>query len=354
MNKLKIIAEAGVNHNGSIELAKKLVDAAFAAGADIVKFQTYKTEKLVTRKAAKAKYQESSEYESQFEMLKRLELSEECFREIQSYCESVGIEFLSTAFDFESLDFLVNDLSLKALKVPSGELSNAPLVLEHARTHCKLIVSTGMATLAEVERALGVIAFGLLDKLEQPSELAFRNAYISPSGQKLLKEYVSLLHCTSEYPAPVQSINLKSMDTLKYAFGLNTGFSDHSSGIAIPIAAAARGANIIEKHFTLSRDLPGPDHKASLEPHELKEMIHSIRSVEYSLGSSIKAPSLTELQNSLVAGKSLVAKIDIKAGENFSEENLITQRPGNGLSPYLYWEYLNKKADRDYITGDLI
>ena len=354
MNKLKIIAEAGVNHNGSIELAKKLVDAAFAAGADIVKFQTYKTEKLVTRKAAKAKYQESPEYESQFEMLKRLELSEECFREIQRYCDHVGIEFLSTAFDFESLNFLVNDLSLKTLKIPSGELSNAPLVLAHARTQCNLIVSTGMATLAEVERALGVIAFGLMKNSCIPSEVAFKNAYISLQGQKLLKEHVFLLHCTSEYPAPAQSINLKSMDTLKYAFGLKTGFSDHSSGIAIPVAAAARGAKIIEKHFTLSRDLPGPDHKASLEPHELTEMIYSIRSVECSLGSSVKAPSLIELENSNVAGKSLVARIDIKAGEYFTEDNVITQRPGNGLSPYLYWEYLNKKADKDYNAGDLI
>ncbi len=248
-----IIAEAGVNHNGSEKLALELVDAAYNAGVDIVKFQTFKAKKLVTVTAKQADYQieNTQKEESQLAMLSRLELSYEFHHDLVSYCNKLGIEFLSTAFDFESLDFLVNELGLKTLKIPSGELTNAPLVLQHAQTGADLIVSTGMATLAEVESALGVIAFGYLAKNDiAPSLDAFQAAYFSAEGQALLKTKVTLLHCTTEYPAPMKDINLKAMDTLAAAFKLEVGYSDHSAGISVPIAAVARGARIIEKHFT--------------------------------------------------------------------------------------------------------
>ncbi|NES62423.1 N-acetylneuraminate synthase family protein, partial [Vibrio parahaemolyticus] len=248
-----IIAEAGVNHNGQEELAFALVDAAHEAGADIVKFQTFKAKNLVTEEAKQAEYQvtNTKKQESQLAMLSRLELSYEIHHDLVKYCNSLGIEFLSTAFDLESLDFLVNDLGLTRLKLPSGELTNAPLVLAHARTGCDLIVSTGMATLSEIEAALGVIAFGYTAAQdEKPSMLGFQEAYASEAGQKALKEKVTILHCTTEYPAPMAEINLRSMDTLGRAFDLAAGYSDHSEGITIPIAAVARGAVLIEKHFT--------------------------------------------------------------------------------------------------------
>lgn len=352
-----IIAEAGVNHNGDEELAFKLVDAAHKAGADIVKFQTFKAKNLVTAEAVQADYQvaNTKKQESQLDMLSRLELSWEAHHRLVSYCHNLGIEFLSTAFDSESLKFLVNELGIKRLKLPSGELTNAPLVLEHARTGCDIIVSTGMATLAEVEAALGVIAFGYTAPKEaEPNIEAFQRAYSSEAGQRTLKEKVIVLHCTTEYPAPMEEINLRAMDTLHQAFGLPAGYSDHSEGIMIPVAAVARGAIVIEKHFTLDKNMEGPDHKASLEPMELEAMVAAIRQVEKALGNSIKAPTVSEIKNKSVARKSLVAAEVITAGETFTFENLAIKRPGTGMSPYLYWDLINKVSNSDYLPGDLI
>lgn len=352
-----IIAEAGVNHNGSEKLAFELVDAAYNAGADIVKFQTFKASNLVTATAEQADYQvtNTNKKESQLAMLSRLELSYDFHLELVEYCSKLGIEFLSTAFDSESLKFLVNDLKLKRLKIPSGDLTNAPLVFEHAQTGCDLIVSTGMATLAEIETALGVIAFGYIaDKTEQPSIQAFENAYYSELGQKLLKEKVTILHCTTEYPAPIQDINLKAMDTIANAFKLSVGYSDHSAGINIPIAAVARGATIIEKHFTLDHNMEGPDHKASLEPPQLQAMIEGIRNIELALGDGLKGPRPSEIKNKPIARKSLIADKVITKGTVFSEDNITTKRPGSGLSPIHYWSLVGKEAKSDYQRGDLI
>ena len=352
-----IIAEAGVNHNGDEALAFQLVDAAHQAGADIVKFQTFKAKSLASEKARQADYQvaNTKKEESQLAMLARLELPYSVHHELVKYCNSLGIEFLSTAFDLESLDFLVKDIGLKRLKLPSGEITNAPLVLEHARSGCDLIVSTGMATLAEIEMALGIIAFGFIeDRDSTPSISAFQKAYASVEGQNALKEKVTILHCTTEYPAPFDEINLKAMDTLSIAFSLPTGYSDHSEGISIPIAAVAKGAVIIEKHFTLDKNMEGPDHKASLEPQELSAMVSAIREVEVALGTGIKSPTVSEIKNKPVARKSLIAGKAIKKGEIFSEDNISIKRPGNGKSPLLYWEIMGSISDRDYQEGDLI
>lgn len=352
-----IIAEAGVNHNGVKQLAFDLVDAAYRAGADIVKFQTFKAKNLVTENAEQAEYQvtNTGKQESQLAMLSRLELSYEAHHQLVAYCDKLGIEFLSTAFDNESLDFLVNDLKLSRLKIPSGEITNAPLVLQHARTGCDLIVSTGMATLAEIEAVLGVIAFGYITSVDAvPTMQAFEQAYASYAGQAALQQKVTILHCTTEYPAPMAEINLNAMDTLKNAFKLPAGYSDHSEGITVPIAAVARGAVLIEKHFTLDRTMEGPDHKASLEPAELEAMVASIRAVELALGDGVKRPTPSEVKNKTVARKSIVAACDIAEGEVFSSEKLAIKRPGNGKSPYLYWELLNKPARKAYAAGELI
>lgn len=352
-----IIAEAGVNHNGNEKLAFELVDVAHQAGADIVKFQTFKAKNLVTAEAQQADYQvvNTQKQESQLAMLSRLELSYEVHHKLVDYCAQLGIEFMSTAFDSESLDFLVKNLGLSRLKIPSGEITNAPLVLEHARTGCDLIVSSGMATLSEIETVLGVIAFGYTaDKNAQPSIAAFEHAYVSEEGQQALRKKVTLLHCTTEYPAPMNEINLKAMDSMAMAFNLPTGYSDHSEGCTIPIAAVARGAVLVEKHFTLNKNMSGPDHKASLEPTELAAMVTAIRHVEVALGSGVKSPTLSEAKNKDVARKSLVAAKEIKVGELFNSNNLTIKRPGKGINPYRYWELKNKTSTREYKTGDLI
>ena len=347
MRSVYIIAEAGVNHNGQRDLAFQLVDSAVAAGADAVKFQTFKADKLVTKSAIKADYQQQSTGgdESQYAMLKRLELDHQTHHELIEYCQKKEIEFLSTAFDEESLDFLANDLGLSTFKLPSGEITNGPLLLAHARFGRNIILSTGMATLGEVEEALGVIAFGLLNwknTTQTPTRQAFREAYSSAEGQQKLKEKVTLLHCTTEYPAPVNEINLNAMITMRGAFGLQTGYSDHSEGITIPVAATAMGATLIEKHFTLDRELPGPDHQASLEPAELAEMIRSIRMVEQAMGDGIKSPTKSELRNRPIARKSLVAAVAIQAGDQYSKVNIAVKRPGTGITPMEYWEMLGK------------
>ncbi len=352
-----IIAEAGVNHNGDEKLAFQLVDKAFAAGADIVKFQTFKAKNLVTTQAKQADYQvtNTGKQESQLAMLSRLELSYEAHHQLVAYCKKLGIEFLSTAFDSESLEFLVNDLKLTRLKIPSGEITNAPLVLQHARTGCDLIVSTGMATLADIEAVLGVIAFGYTTPAESvPSIDAFQAAYFSDEGKKALKDKVTVLHCTTEYPAPLVDINLRAMDTLASSFGLPVGYSDHSEGIVVPIAAVARGATLIEKHFTLDKEMEGPDHKASLDPTELKAMVEAIRAVELTLGDGIKGPRPSEIKNKAAARKSIVAARDIVEGQIITADDLAVKRPGSGLTPYKFWEIQSKIASRSYQAGDLI
>ncbi len=358
-NPVRIVAEAGVNHNGNIDKAFQLVDVAAGAGADAVKFQTFKTENIVTRNAEKAKYQKEStgSDESQFCMLKQLELSWEAHYDLKKYCKEKGIEFLSTPFDSESLAFLVNDLGLKVLKIPSGEITNGPLLLEFAQTRCELIVSTGMATIEEIEEALSVIAFGLkygADPQEKPSRHSFKKIFSSSNAKKLLRDKVTLLHCTTQYPAPVNEINLNAIPLLNKVFGLKVGFSDHSEGTAVPIAAAAIGAVLIEKHFTLDKTSAGPDHKASLDPEELGEMVSSIRKVEKALGEQTKQPMPSEIGNRKIARKSLVTATDIKKGDLFTKSNLTIKRPGTGRSPMEYWDLLGTRSQKDYSADEVL
>lgn len=354
--KIYIIAEAGVNHNGSPEIARLLVDAAVEAGADAIKFQTFKAERLVSASASKADYQKQTTdaAESQIDMIRKLEMGEQMHREIIGYCRERGIQFLSTPFDEESVDLLATNFDLPVLKIPSGEITNPLLLLKVARTGKPAILSTGMSTLAEVEEALAVLAFGYGPPDREASRAAFREAYFSRAGQEALRRNVVLLHCTTEYPAPFAEVNLRAMDTLAAAFGLPVGYSDHTEGIVIPVAAAARGAVIIEKHFTLDRTLPGPDHKASLEPGELKQMVTSIRQIEDALGSPLKFPSPSEAKNMSVARKSIVAARDVRENEPFTRTNLTVKRPGNGISPMHYWDLLGRRAGRDFSADEAI
>lgn len=356
MGNVLVIAEAGVNHNGNTDIAIKLIEEAAKAGADIVKFQTGKTEKLISRYAQKADYQKATtgENESQLEMCKRLELSWSDHERLVRACKDNDIEFLSTPFDVDSLNFLVNDCSLDIIKIPSGEITNAPFLFECGRKQKKIILSTGMSLLGEVETALAILAYAYIN--EEPPK-SFRQcyaAYETLAGQTVLKKNVSLLHCTTEYPAPMADVNLKCMDTLRSAFGLPTGYSDHTPGFIIPIAAVARGATIVEKHFTLDKSMEGPDHKASLEPYELTEMVQSIRQVELALGTGVKIPSDSEIKNIPIARKSLVADCDIKSGDIFTVQNITAKRPGNGISAIHYWDFIGKTADRDYHEDELI
>ena len=327
MDKTFIIAEAGVNHNGSFELAKKLIDAAAEAGADCVKFQTFKADTIVSKSAKKADYQQKTTdaAESQYQMLKRLELSESDHRELQKYCRKKGIMFLSTPFDVVSIDFL-DSLELECFKIPSGEITNLPYLRKVNSKHKPVIMSTGMATLNEIKEALAIL--------------------------KDCK--VSLLHCTTEYPCPYEGVNLKAMQTMRDAFHLPVGYSDHTKGIEVPIAAVAMGATIIEKHFTLDRNMEGPDHKASLEPDELKAMISAIRHIEAALGTGEKEPAECEKKNIAIARKSIVAKRAIKKGEILTEENLTVKRPGDGISPMKWDEVVGTVAKRDYAEDEKI
>lgn len=345
-----IIAEAGVNHNGSLEMASKLVDVAVAAGADAVKFQTFKAENLVSRTAPKAEYQRKTTDpgETQFEMIKKLELDEDSHSVLLNYCKKSNIQFLSTPFDHESIDLLAQTFDLPALKIPSGEITNGPLLLHAAHSGKPIILSTGMSTIDEVEQALGVLAYGFVSKGQTPSLEEFRAAFLSEEGRAALKAKVSLLHCTSEYPASFEDVNLKAMITMAEAFGLPVGLSDHTTGIAVSIAAVALGAAIIEKHFTLDRNLPGPDHRISLEPDELRTFVRSIREVEVALGDGVKQPAKSELKNLAVVRKSLVARKDIRANEVFTPSNLCVKRPGGGITPMRYWDFLGRTAICDY------
>lgn len=329
-NKTFIIAEAGVNHNGSFELAKQLIDKAVWAGADCIKFQTFNSKNLVSKNAQKAEYQKKTtdSSESQLDMLKKLELSKEEFIELRDYCNQKGIMFLSTPFDLESIDFLAS-IGVKTWKVPSGEITNYPFLRAIGKRKESVIMSTGMCTLDEVRDAIEVLkTFGTSD--------------------------ITLLHCTTEYPAPYDSVNLKAMITLQKEFYFKVGYSDHTNGIEIPVAAVAMGATVIEKHFTLDKNMKGPDHNASLEPDELKQMVQSIRNVELALGDGTKRPSDAEKKNIAIARKSIVAACDIKKGEMFTEENLIAKRPGNGISPMNWAEVLGNVAKRDFFEDEII
>ncbi|MGE4556719.1 MAG: N-acetylneuraminate synthase [Desulfovibrionaceae bacterium] len=350
-----IIAEAGVNHNGSLDMAMDLVEAAHEACADAVKFQTFSAASIASANAAKAGYQlqTTDAGESQLDMLRRLELSPTEHKALYERCRKLGLEFMSTPFDLDSVDVLTG-LGVSRLKVPSGEITNGPLLLKVARTGLPLIVSTGMATLGEVEACLGALAYGMLDAADAPGVEAFARVFASEEGGRLLRERVTLLHCTTEYPAPLDEVNLRAMGTLSSAFGLPVGYSDHTEGISVAVAAAARGARIIEKHFTLDKTLPGPDHKASLEPRELATMVRSVRAVESALGHGRKVPGPAEVGNRAVARKSLVAARPIAKGEIFSKENMTVKRPGTGVSPMLLWDWLGRPADRNYETDEVI
>ncbi len=329
MGRTLIIDEAGVNHNGSLKMAKELVDVAKECGADIVKFQTAKLDSLVSKSAQMAEYQKKNigVEESQKEMLGKLLLSFEEFVELADYCKKVGIIFLSTPFDIESIHFL-NDMQ-DIWKVPSGEITNYPYLVEIAKTGKKVIISTGMAEIEEIKAAVDVL---------------------KNNGTR----DITILHRTTEYPAPIKDINLNVMKMLKDTFGFPVGYSDHTSGIEIDLAAVALGAEVIEKHFTLDRNLPGPDHKASIEPAELKAMVEGIRKVELALGLDVKHPSKTEIKNRAVARKSIVAKTAIKAGEYLTESNITTKRPGTGINPMRWNEVLGTKAIRDFEEDELI
>ena len=322
--KTLIIAEAGVNHNGNFELAKKLVDKAVEGGADIVKFQTCKAENVISRYADKAEYQKvtTGEADSQLDMVRKLMLTYEQYGQLKEYCDEKGIEFLSTAFDLPSVDYL-HSIGMKRWKIPSGEITNLPLLIKIAELHEPIIMSTGMSELSEVADAVKVlIENGASD--------------------------ITLLHCTTEYPAPYEDVNLKAMETMRDAFDLPVGYSDHTRGLEIPVAAVARGACVIEKHFTLSREMEGPDHKASIEPDELKQMVDMIRHVEVSIGDGVKKVSASEAKNQDIARKSIIASAKIKAGDVFTEENVTTKRPGSGINPMRWFELLGRRAKHDY------
>ena len=328
--KTLIIAEAGVNHNGNFELAKQLVDKAVEGGADIVKFQTCKAENVISRYADKAEYQKvtTGEADSQLEMVRKLMLTYEEYGKLKEYCDEKGIEFLSTAFDLPSVDYL-HSIGMRRWKIPSGEITNLPLLIKIAKLGEPIIMSTGMSELSEVGDAI-----------------------------KVLKENgageITILHCTTEYPAPYEDVNLKAIDTMKETFGLPVGYSDHTKGLEIPVAAVARGARVIEKHFTLDRNMEGPDHKASIEPDELKQMVDMIRHVEVAIGDGIKKVSPSELKNQDIARKSIIAKTAIKAGDVFTEENITTKRPGSGINPMKWFDLLGKTAKHDYQEDYLI
>ncbi len=351
-----IVAEAGVNHNGSMDLARDLIEVAAEAGVDAIKFQTFRSEELVTGDAPKADYQTETTdaEESQAEMLRRLELSPEQHHTIAQHCAENDLQFLSTPFDAQSARFLVDEFDVPCIKIGSGELTNGPLLLNIALLGRPVILSTGMGTLGEVEQALSVLAYGYVADGDRPTFEDLERAFASTEGQNALDRNVTVLHCVTEYPAPVEATNLRAMDTLREAFDLPVGLSDHTEGIAVPIAAVARGATLIEKHFTLDRSLPGPDHEASLEPDELRDMVQGIRDAEGALGTARKAPTDPEWKNRSVARKSLVATRPIQEGEDLTSENLGLKRPGDGLSPMRYWERLGTVAARTYTRDEQI
>lgn len=349
-----IIAEAGVNHNGSLDMAMRLVDAAADAGADAVKFQTFSTSELVTADAGMANYQKNNtgRDEPQAAMLQRLELSHDDHRALVRRCAELSIEFLSSPFDMGSIEFLCTGLGLKTIKVPSGELTNAPYLHAIARHGANVIMSTGMADMDEIRLSLDVLAHGYVHDNTPDGIHEITGLSETPEAQAVLAEKVMLLHCTTEYPAPPQTINLRALDTLAYAFGLPVGFSDHSEGIAISVAAVARGARVVEKHLTLDQGLEGPDHKASIEPNIFAQMVSDIRDVEAALGSGDKAPFPTETANRAVARKGLVARHELTAGDHIGADDLVARRPERGASPMKYWDLVGTPAPRNFKAGE--
>lgn len=358
MNKQStfIIAEAGVNHNGCLQQAYELVDIAVEAKVDAIKFQTFNAKKLVTPTADKANYQKTltDPAETQYLMLKRLELSKKQYKELFHYCEQQKLPFISTPFDLESADFLLNELKLSTVKVSSGDITFGPLLLALSRSDCHIILSSGMTLLGDIESALSVIAYGMLHKTGFPTSEERLSILSNERTWELLKEKVTLLHCTSSYPAAAEHINLSAIETLRQAFGLSTGFSDHSTGIAIPIAAAALGASVIEKHFTIDKKLPGPDHKASLNPPELTKMVKAIREVNCAMGSRHKRLTHAEIDNVQCVRRSIILNAPINCGEFITEEHLSCMRPGMGISPMEYWDFIGKPANRTYQAGELL
>jgi len=333
MNKTLIIAEAGVNHNGDIEIAKRLIDVASNAGVDYVKFQTFKANKIVTKNAKRANYQDANtkNLDSQYDMLKKLELDEDTHHSLIKYCNEKSVKFLSTAFDLDSLEFLYN-LGIRLAKVPSGEITNYPYLKKVAQLFPEVILSTGMSTMDDINKAVGVLLkFGIN------------------------KDNLTILHCNTEYPTPMSDVNLKGMLHIQNEFGVKVGYSDHTLGIEVPIAAVALGAIVIEKHFTLDRNLPGPDHKASLEPNELKLMVKSIRNIEKAIsGSKIKEPSKSELKNKQIIRKSIVAIKPIIKGEVFNNKNIGVKRPGTGISPMNWESVIGQVAEKNFQQDELI
>ena len=340
-----IVAEAGVNHSGSLETALALVDAAADAGADIVKFQTFNANLLAGRSARKADYQQrtTDASESQRAMLQRLELPHSAHHPLIARAKQRGIEFLSTPFDPKSLEFLLS-LDLARIKIGSGDLTNAPLLHSVARAGATLILSTGMATLGEVEEALGVLAHGYSQNREPPGIAAFRAAWRDPAARQRLAQHVSLLHCTTEYPCSPGDVNLAALETMRRAFQLPVGYSDHTDGFEISLAAVALGANIIEKHLTLDRNAEGPDHAASLEPVDFKRMVSAIRRIEAALGDGVKAPKDSEIRNIPIARKSLVAARALKAGDILGPGDIVSKRPGTGRPPIEYWSLVGTQV----------
>ena len=330
MKHVIIIAEAGVNHNGSFELAKKMVDAAKEAGVDYVKFQTFNPKKLVSKYAEKAEYQKETtgSDETQLQMLQKLTLTEDNFLSLHDYCREVGIGFISTPFDLDSIAFL-ETFDMDFWKVPSGEVTNLPYLEAIARTKRKVVVSTGMCDMNEIQDAMEVL-------------------------EKNGTTEITLLHCNTQYPTPYEHVNLSAMSTIKDNLHKEVGYSDHTQGIEVPIAAVAMGATVIEKHFTLDKNMEGPDHKASLNPSELQQMVVAIRNIEQAIGNGLKEPSSSEMANKVVARKSIVASRSIKQGEVFSEENLTTKRPGTGISPMKWYEVIGKVAPRDFSEDEII
>tara|TARA_Y100001935_G_C17296168_1_gene506207 strand:+ start:1078 stop:2088 length:1011 start_codon:yes stop_codon:yes gene_type:complete len=332
-NNVIIIAEAGVNHNGSIETAKKLIDAAAHAGADFVKFQTFISEEVISKNAKKANYQirnTKNTNESQLEMVKKLELSRDEHFELKEYCNTKKIKFLSTAFDLSSIE-LLKELKVPFFKIPSGEITNLPYLRKAAKDFNKFIISTGMSNIGEINDALNVL-----------------------KENKISKNKIVIMHCNTQYPTPMKNVNLKAMLSIKKEFNVNIGYSDHTQGIEVPIAAVAMGASVIEKHFTLNKNMAGPDHKASLNPSELKEMVTAIRNIQTALGNEHKEPSIGELRNINIARKSIVAIDAIKKGDIFSDKNISCKRPGDGISPMKWDSIIGKKSKYSFKKDDLI
>ncbi len=331
-NRVFIIAEAGVNHNGDIKLAKKLIKAAAEAGANAVKFQTFKAEDLVCAEAPKARYQDENvgKADSQLEMLKKLELSRKEHEILIDYCNEKGILFLSTPFDIKSLHML-NELNIPIIKIPSGEITNLPLLEEISCLNKEIIISTGMSDLKEIEHALKIL-----------------------TSNNIKKKNITVLHCNTQYPTPFEDVNLLAMKTIQKELDVKIGYSDHTVGLEVSLAAVSLGAMVIEKHFTLDKEMLGPDHKASLDPKELSDLVNGIRRIEKALGNGVKIPSRSEKENIEVARKSIVARCNIKKGEIFTKENLTTKRPGNGISPMRLYDLLDMEANKDYMKDELI